>query len=108
MLNTDAARESSASGARTLLRMMGHPVDDMGDDDVLALATATGKAFRDNAPTTAAQAAAIILDGVKQERWRILIGRDAYVLDEQVRLTPEEAYEPEFVGRWIGAREQQD
>ena len=108
MLNTDVAGATSAAGARTLLRMMGHPVDDMSDDDVLALAETTGEAFRDNAPTTAAEAASIILDGVKNERWRILIGRDAYVLDEQVRLTPEEAYEPEFVARWIGAREAQD
>ena len=30
------------------------------------------------------------------------------VLDEQVRLAPEEAYEPEFVSRWIGARESRD
>ena len=106
MLNTDVAGGTDAAGARTLLRMMGHPVDDMGDEDVVALARATGEAFRDNAPTTAEEAAGIILDGVKNEQWRILIGRDAYVLDEQVRLTPEEAYEPEFVGRWIGAREE--
>ncbi len=107
MLNTDVAGETSAAGARTLLRMMGHPVDDMSDEQVLALAEATGESFRDNAPTTAEEAATIILDGVKAERWRILIGRDAHVLDEQVRLTPEEAYEPEFVARWIGAREEQ-
>ena len=108
MLNTDVAGESSAAGARTLLRMMGHPVDEMSDDDVVTLAESIGEAFRDNAPTTAVEAAGIILDGVKNERWRILIGRDAHVLDEQVRLTPEEAYEPEFVARWIGARDTQD
>ena len=106
MLNTEVAGASSAAGARTLLRMMGHPVDEMEDDDVVHLAKTIGEAFRDNAPTTAEQAASIILDGVKQERWRILIGKDAQVLDEQVRLTPEEAYEPEFVSRWISAREQ--
>lgn len=105
MLNTEVAGEDSAAGARTLLRMMGHPVDEMSDDDVLALAEATGEAFRDNAPTTAEQAVNIILDGVKMQRWRILIGRDAQMLDEQVRLAPEEAYEPEFVARWIGARQ---
>jgi len=105
MLNTEAAGESDAAGARTLLRMMGHPIEGASDDEVVALAAEIGTAFRDNAPTTAEEAARIILDGVKQERWRILIGRDAQVLDEQVRLTPEEAYEADFVARWIGARE---
>ena len=47
-------------------------------------------AFRDEAPTTAAQAAKIILDGVKAERWRILVGDDAHKLDERVRQTPEQ------------------
>ncbi len=108
MLNTEVAGGNSAAGARTLLRMMGHPVDTMSDEEVVALSESFGKTFRDNAPTTAAQAAQIILDGVKAEQWRILIGRDAHVLDEQVRLAPEEAYEPEFVARWIGARDTAD
>ena len=53
-------------------------------------------AFRDEAPTTAAAAAKIILDGVKAERWRILVGDDAHRLDERVRQTPERAYEGDF------------
>ena len=53
-------------------------------------------AFRDEAPTTAAAAAKIILDGVKAERWRILVGDDAQRLDERVRGDPEHAYEIEF------------
>ena len=52
--------------------------------------------FRDEAPTTAAAAAKIILDGVKAERWRILVGDDAHKLDERVRQAPEKAYTPEF------------
>ena len=38
----------------------------------------------------------MILDGVRKERWRILIGDDARVLDEMVRGNPEGAYEPAF------------
>jgi len=53
--------------------------------------------FRDKAPTTAAQAATIILDGVRQDRWRILVGEDAVALDQLVREVPEEAYEPVFI-----------
>ncbi len=52
--------------------------------------------FRDDAPVTAAEAARVILDGVRQDRWRILIGEDARVLDEMVRGDPEGAYEPAF------------
>src|SRR5258706_2285208 len=54
------------------------------------------RSFLEDAPMTAAQAARIILDGVKAERWRILVGDDAHRLDERVRQTPERAYEPEF------------
>ena len=43
-----------------------------------------------------AAAAKIILDGVKAERWRILVGDDAHKLDERVRQAPEKAYTPEF------------
>ncbi len=52
--------------------------------------------FRDLAPTTAAQAATIILDGVRSGQWRILVGHDAEVLDGEVRTNPEGAYEPAF------------
>jgi hypothetical protein len=45
---------------------------------------------------SAASAATIILDGVRQKKWRILVGEDAVVMDEMVRATPEEAYEPAF------------
>ena len=56
-------------------------------------------AFRDNAPTTADQAATIILNGVRENRWRILVGDDAHRLDEAVRAAPESAYDPGFSGR---------
>ena len=48
---------------------------------------AMAEGFRDNAPTTAAEAATIILDGVRAGEWRILVGDDAQVLDEAVRQT---------------------
>jgi len=38
---------------------------------------------------TAAQAATIILDGVRSGAWRILVGEEAKLLDEQVRANPE-------------------
>jgi hypothetical protein len=68
----------------------------MSDDDIQKIALDRARSFRDEVPTTAAAAAKIILDGVKGERWRILVGDDAHRLDERVRHTPEQAYEPEF------------
>ncbi len=51
--------------------------------------------WRDNAPTTAAEAATIILDGVRSGAWRILVGEDAKKLDEFVRANPESTYDHE-------------
>jgi NAD(P)-dependent dehydrogenase (short-subunit alcohol dehydrogenase family) len=49
--------------------------------------------FRDKAPVTAAEAAAVILDGVRSGAWRILIGEDAKLIDARVRAKPEAAYD---------------
>jgi NAD(P)-dependent dehydrogenase (short-subunit alcohol dehydrogenase family) len=49
--------------------------------------------WRDGAPTTAAEAAAVILDGVRSGAWRILVGEDAQKLDEFVRGNPESTYD---------------
>ena len=71
------------------IAVLGHEVD--------ASVTERAVAFRNNAPTTAEQAATIILDGVRAGRWRILVGDDAHVLDSMVRDTPEDAYEEAFL-----------
>jgi hypothetical protein len=55
--------------------------------------------FETNAPTTAAEAATIILNGVRREKWRILIGADAECTDQLVREAPEQAYEQVFIDR---------
>ena len=51
--------------------------------------------FENNALTSAADAATIILDGVRANRWRILVGPDAVALDQVVRAHPEDVYGPE-------------
>ena len=88
-----------AQGARTVLRMMGQPVDQMDDQAVAVALERFGKGFRDRAPTTAERAVKIILAGVKEDRWRILVGDDAVTLDAAVRAAPEEAYEVDFSRR---------
>jgi len=52
--------------------------------------------FRDNAPMSAADAAAVILDGVRANQWRILVGDDAVMLDERVRANPWNVYDLDF------------
>ncbi len=52
-----------------------------------------GTDFRDKAPLSAAGAATIILDGVRSGAWRILVGDDAVMLDENVRANPGAAYD---------------
>jgi NAD(P)-dependent dehydrogenase (short-subunit alcohol dehydrogenase family) len=49
--------------------------------------------FRDKAPVSAAEAATIILDGVRSGAWRILVGEDAKMIDAAVRAKPEAAYD---------------
>jgi NAD(P)-dependent dehydrogenase (short-subunit alcohol dehydrogenase family) len=82
--------------ARQGLQGMNIDTSKMSDADIQKVADDRARSFREEAPTSAAQAARIILDGVKAGKWRILVGEDAHKLDERVRRTPEQAYEPEF------------
>jgi NAD(P)-dependent dehydrogenase (short-subunit alcohol dehydrogenase family) len=82
--------------ARERLKLMGVDVAPMSDENIQEMMLERARAFREEAPTTAAAAAKIILDGVKADRWRILVGDDAHKLDERVRQSPEKAYTPEF------------
>ena len=52
--------------------------------------------FRDKAPVSAAEAATIILDGVRSGAWRILIGEYAKKIDAAVRAQHEAAYDAEM------------
>ncbi len=83
--------------ARTRLTKMGMPFAETTNEQLRAALGLLGEAFRDQAPMTAADAATAILDGVREERWRLLIGKDAVVLDELVRGAPEDAYEESFM-----------
>lgn len=97
-LNPDELKQ-----ARQRLQGQGIDVAKMSDADIQQLALDRARIFHDEAPTTAAAAAKIILDGVKADRWRILVGDDAHMLDERVRKTPEQAYTPEFYQDLVAA-----
>jgi len=75
---------------------MSEVVMNMSDDQIRQAMHERGIAFRDNAPTSAGEAAKVILDGVREKRWRILVGDDAHRLDARVRANPEDVYDLDF------------
>jgi NAD(P)-dependent dehydrogenase (short-subunit alcohol dehydrogenase family) len=87
---------------RARMERQGIPAQGISDDQLRVFIRQRMQDFRDNAPTTAAQAATIILDGVRNEQWRILVGEDAHVLDRLVREKPETAYESSFLSQLLG------
>jgi hypothetical protein len=97
----DALSAQDIARARRRLTSLGMDVTQMADGAVQAMADEQARWFLENAPTTAAQAASIILDGVKAEHWRILVGEDAIKLDAMVRADPEAAYTQAFYDRMI-------
>ena len=78
--------------ARDRLIAVGMLPEGASADDLRRVLIQMGTDFRDKAPLNAADAATIILDGVRSGAWRILVGQDAVLLDENVRAHPEDAY----------------
>src|SRR5262249_58890155 len=67
--------------ARARLISMGKDASALSDEEIKAMLAERAQRFLQDAPTSAAEAAAIILDGVKAARWRILVGADAHLMD---------------------------
>src|SRR6266436_3004143 len=86
--------------ARARFASMGRDASAMSDDEIRKIVVERERRFREEAPITAAAAATIILDGVKADRWRILVGDDAHRLDDLVRRSPEQAYDVDFFERF--------
>lgn len=106
VLGVGSALEMSAERVASMRARMlsaGAPVADLPDDVIRKMLHQRAVDFRDKAPTSADQAAGIILDGVRAGRWRILVGEDAQRLDEMVRKDPERAYEASFADEWRSA-----
>jgi len=86
--------------ARARLTSMGKDASALSDEEIAAMLAERARRFLSDAPTSAAEAARIILDGVKADRWRILVGADAHLMDRMVRDDPEHAYEEQFFERF--------
>jgi NAD(P)-dependent dehydrogenase (short-subunit alcohol dehydrogenase family) len=99
--DSDRLSDSEVALMRERLGMAGIDTAKMSDEQLQAFAAEQTRAFQEDAPTTAAQAAKTILDGVKAERWRILVGDDAHRLDERVRERPEQAYDLDFYQSFV-------
>lgn len=91
----EMASEDVAEIRQRMLKQ-GLPVSNLTDDHIRQAMHQRALDFRDKAPTSAADAASVILQGVREGRWRILIGEDAQALDELVRSDPDAAYEDAF------------
>ena len=90
--------------ARTILIGMGLLAEDFTADDLRQAIPRIKGEFQDKG-FTATEAATIILDGVLSGAWRILVGDEAKMLDEQVRADPEAPFDyaryPEMYGPLI-------
>jgi NAD(P)-dependent dehydrogenase (short-subunit alcohol dehydrogenase family) len=98
--DADEMDAAQIAQVRTRLASMGRDVSALSDADIRAGLAERARRFVTDAPTSAAEAATIILDGVKADRLRILVGPDAQVIDAMVRQDPDHAYEPDFYARF--------
>ena len=100
---SDAIDGAGLAQARDRFALLGRDVSQLSDDQLRYLVAELDRRFREEALTSAVQAVTIILDGVKADRWRILVGADAHKIDEMVRQSPERAYDIAFFDEFARA-----
>jgi NAD(P)-dependent dehydrogenase (short-subunit alcohol dehydrogenase family) len=88
---SDEISPTELAQARARIASTGRETATLSDDDLRQMMQERARRFLEEAPTTASQAATIILDGVKADRWRILVGDDAHRIDALVRQSPDRA-----------------
>jgi NAD(P)-dependent dehydrogenase (short-subunit alcohol dehydrogenase family) len=96
VLNSFRAHGGVAQGPRARAQLEAAGITDPEQAEAMMKTFAQG--FRDMAPVSAAQAAIIILDAVREGRWRLLVGDDAVRIDEAVRANPEGIYTADGYG----------
>jgi NAD(P)-dependent dehydrogenase (short-subunit alcohol dehydrogenase family) len=94
--DSDEISATEIAQARARVASTGKDASALSDDELREMMEERARRFLEEAPTTAAQAATIILDGVKADKWRILVGADADIIDKHVRQSPERAYDVDF------------
>ncbi len=86
---------------RATLIAMGLLAEDFSADDLRQVIAQKKPELQDKG-FTAAQAATIILDGVRSGAWRILVGEEAKMLDAAVRASPEAPFNYENYAEMYG------
>jgi NAD(P)-dependent dehydrogenase (short-subunit alcohol dehydrogenase family) len=92
-MNDAQVEEVTPAGVRAQLVRAGLLAEGASAGELRQFFVRANADFRDKAPVSAAQAATIILDGVRAGTWRILIGKDAKMIDEKVRAKPDASYD---------------
>jgi hypothetical protein len=98
--DADGLNAAQIAHIRAQLLSRGRDASQYSDADIERMHAERSRRFVTEAPTSAAEAAKIILDGVRADRLRILVGPDAQIIDRMVREDPDHAYEPEFYERF--------
>jgi NAD(P)-dependent dehydrogenase (short-subunit alcohol dehydrogenase family) len=98
--DADGLNAAQIGQIRTRLTSMGRDPSKYSDADIERMHAERAQRFVSDAPTSAAEAAKIILDGVRADRLRILVGPDAHIIDRMVREDPDHAYDLEFYERF--------
>jgi NAD(P)-dependent dehydrogenase (short-subunit alcohol dehydrogenase family) len=89
----ESMNEEQMADMRASLQQTGVLLDGVSDEQLRAGLKMMGDGFRESAPVSAAEAATIILDGVRSDSWRILVGDDAHALDDAIRADPGSTYD---------------
>jgi NAD(P)-dependent dehydrogenase (short-subunit alcohol dehydrogenase family) len=98
--DSDGLTADQIAQIRTRLTSMGRDHLKYSDADIERMHAERAQRFITDAPTSASEAATIILNGVKADQLRILVGPDAHIIDKMVRQDPDHAYEPAFYERF--------
>lgn len=94
--------DAEFENAKQRAKLFGFDGDKLTREDIHKFFEAMADNFENNAPTTAAQAATIILNAVKTNTWRVLVGDDAHRLDEMVRANPVPVYNADWQNPLLG------
>ena len=93
--------EQIPDAGRAILVATGLLAEGFSADDLRQAIPRLKEEFRDKG-FTAPQAAAVILEGVRSGAWRILVGDEAKMLDEQARANPEAPFHHENYAEMYG------
>ena len=89
--------DEAVAELRVDIEAAGIDVSGASDEDIRNLFQMRIEMFESQAPTSAPQAATIILGAVKAGDWRVLVGSDADALDEAMRRQPTAVYTDTFM-----------